>query len=245
MNNFGLDSPGLVPGPSYFSEYRWTKLIRHVWLILVTSSPPTSLQSERVIVYIDGFNLYHGLKDAKLGSSRWLDLDGMCRAFLLPHQKLQTVRYFTATVKGAPDSAKRQATYLNALEARGGVKIEFGFYQTSNVMMACRQCGDEQKRCPQCSTQYKRYEEKQSDVRMALRLVTDACKDRYDTAIVMTGDSDLVPAIETVKGLFPGKNVVADFPPKSMGESYSWQGRRCLQGGSETCSCQQASKSCD
>ena len=37
---------------------------------------------ERAIVYIDGFNLYHGLMQARLGSSRWLDLGAMSRSLL-------------------------------------------------------------------------------------------------------------------------------------------------------------------
>ena len=37
---------------------------------------------ERAIVYIDGFNLYHGLMQARLGSSRWLDLGAMSQSLL-------------------------------------------------------------------------------------------------------------------------------------------------------------------
>ena len=49
--------------------------------------------TERVIAYIDGFNLYHGLCDARLESSRWLDLRGVCESLLKPHQHLVRVRY--------------------------------------------------------------------------------------------------------------------------------------------------------
>lgn len=37
---------------------------------------------ERAIVYIDGFNLYHGLMQARLDNSRWLDLSAMSRSLL-------------------------------------------------------------------------------------------------------------------------------------------------------------------
>ena len=37
---------------------------------------------ERAIVYIDGFNLYHGLMQARLDNSRWLDLGEMSRSLL-------------------------------------------------------------------------------------------------------------------------------------------------------------------
>ena len=42
------------------------------------------MRAERVIAYIDGFNLYHGLCDAQLESSRWLDLHGVCQSLLKP-----------------------------------------------------------------------------------------------------------------------------------------------------------------
>jgi uncharacterized LabA/DUF88 family protein len=39
-------------------------------------------------------------------------------------------------------------------------------------------------------------------------------QDRYDTALVISADSDLCPAIRAVKRLQPGKRIVAAFPPK-------------------------------
>lgn len=38
-------------------------------------------------------------------------------------------------------------------------------------------------------------------------------RDSYDTAILVTGDSDLVPAVESVFRLKPGKRIVPAFPP--------------------------------
>jgi len=36
-----------------------------------------AVSTDRVIAYIDGFNLYYGMRAAGLRSSRWLDLRGM------------------------------------------------------------------------------------------------------------------------------------------------------------------------
>ena len=44
--------------------------------------------------------------------------------------------------------------------------------------------------------------------------LNDAWKDVFDIAIVVSGDSDLVPPIETVKAEFPAKRVLVAFPPK-------------------------------
>ncbi len=67
------------------------------------------MSQQRVITYIDGYNLYHGLLAAGLRSSRWLDLPELGRSLLEPDQQLVLTRYFTTRVKGNPDKADRQA----------------------------------------------------------------------------------------------------------------------------------------
>ena len=83
-----------------------------------------SVRSERVIAYLDGFNLHHGLMDAKMGSSRWLDLVAMSQSLLGPNQRLVLLRYFTTRIRNRPDKAERQSTYIDALEARGGLEFQ-------------------------------------------------------------------------------------------------------------------------
>ena len=56
-------------------------------------------------------------------------------------------------------------------------------------------------------------EEKETDVNIAISLVEDAVEDRYDTAILMLGDSDLIPAIKATKRLAAPKRVIIAFPP--------------------------------
>ena len=53
---------------------------------------------ERVAVYIDGFNLYYGMRSKGWQRYYWLDLRSLSSRFLRPYQKLETVRYFTAKV---------------------------------------------------------------------------------------------------------------------------------------------------
>lgn len=38
--------------------------------------------------------------------------------------------------------------------------------------------------------------------------------DRFDTAIIISADSDLCPAVRALKRLRPGKRIIAVFPPK-------------------------------
>ncbi len=57
--------------------------------------------------------LLQALRDAKLKSSRWLDLRGVCESLLKPHQELVVVRYFTSIVRNK-SGAERQNVYLDA-----------------------------------------------------------------------------------------------------------------------------------
>lgn len=159
------------------------------------------MSSKRAFAYIDGFNLYYGMLDARLHSARWLDLRAMCAALPRPHQRLGLVRYFTARVRDDPEAASDQAVYLDALRARGGVEVMFGHFLATSV--ECRGCGFVKKK----------YEEKRTDVNMAVRLLEDAFDDRFDLAIVVSADSDLVAPIEAVRRRFPDKQVMVAFPP--------------------------------
>ena len=54
---------------------------------------------------------------------------------------------------------------------------------------------------------------KMTDVNIATQLIIDAYQDKYDTAILVSGDSDLVPPIKAVHQNFPNKVVSVFFPP--------------------------------
>lgn len=160
------------------------------------------MSRERVIAYIDGYNLYFGLLDARLQTSRWLDLHGVSTALLKPGQRLDLVRYFTTSVRNDPDAAKRQAVFIDALRARGGIEIDFGVFLSKPVT------------CRRCNNQWNKNEEKRTDVNIAVRLLNDAYDDLFDMALVVSGDSDLVPIVESVSERFPHKRVIVASPPK-------------------------------
>ncbi len=160
------------------------------------------MSQERVITYIDGYNLYHGLLDAGLRSSRWLDLSHLGTSLLKSDQNLILTRYFTTRVKGRPEKARRQGAFIDALQARGAIEIDFGHFLSKQVK--CRNCG----------STWQKNEEKKTDVNIAVRLLDDAFDDRFDVAVVISGDSDLVPPIEAVRARFPEKRLLVAFPPK-------------------------------
>jgi hypothetical protein len=57
--------------------------------------------------YIDGFNLYYGMKTKFAHRYLWLDVVRLVQ-HLRPDDEIVAVRYFTALVKAEPDAAARQ-----------------------------------------------------------------------------------------------------------------------------------------
>jgi uncharacterized LabA/DUF88 family protein len=156
---------------------------------------------ERVIAYIDGFNLYFGLKSKGWRRYYWLNQQKLVQILLKPQQQLVITKYFTARIAGPADKQKRQNTYLEALTTLPDIQIYFGKYQ--NISRQCNRCGFEDE-VPN---------EKMTDVNIAVELLSDAFQDRYDTAFLISADSDLVPPIKRIRLLFPNKNVIVAFPP--------------------------------
>ncbi len=53
-----------------------------------------------------------------------------------------------------------------------------------------------------------------TDVNIATQIIIDAYQDKYDMAMLISGDSDLVPPIKTIHEHFKHKRVFVAFPPK-------------------------------
>jgi len=156
--------------------------------------------SDRVIAYIDGFNLYFGLKTKGWKRFYWLDLGLLAANLLKPGQQLSAVRYFTARISGPPDKQQRQNVFLEANAALGRCRMYFGQYQ------------DEPYQCRKCGATHMVHHEKMTDVNIAVHLFEDALLDAFDTALLVSADSDLVPPVAKVRELFPRQRVVVAFP---------------------------------
>jgi len=58
------------------------------------------------------------------------------------------------------------------------------------------------------------HEEKESDVSFGVQMVEDAALGIYQQALIVSGDSDMMPAIRAVRRIAPTTRVVALFPPR-------------------------------
>lgn len=183
--------------------------------------------TQKVAAYIDGFNLYFGLRDSKFERFLWLDLLSLVRKIVLPHQAVVSAKYFTARISGgkpsdSPEyrkkrnaSRKRQSDYLEALTTATGVQIFEGQFLSRTI------------ECHRCGAAWSGYEEKMTDVNIATELLVDAFANRFDTALLISADSDLVPPVRAVRSCFPHKRVIVAFPPgrtsKELKESANGQ----------------------
>ena len=156
---------------------------------------------ERVIAYVDGFNLYFGLRSKGWRRYYWLNIRTLAQNLLKPNQRLLLTKYFTARIAGPPDKEKRQSTYIEALETLGDLQIFYGKYQLNP------------RQCSKCGFQDEVPNEKMTDVNIAVEILKDAYQDEFDVGLLISADSDLVPPVKTVRELFPKKRVVVASPP--------------------------------
>ena len=148
----------------------------------------------RASIYIDGFNLYYGA--LKSTPFKWLNIAELCR-LLLPHNRVNEIKYFTARVKsrpGMPDLHIRQQMYLRALRTIPNLSIVEGHFLTKTCRMPLATPIAGQSIATVIKT-----EEKGSDVNLAAHLINDGYKSRYDLAVVISNDSDLCEAIRIVR----------------------------------------------
>lgn len=145
-------------------------------------------------VYIDGFNLYYGA--VKNTPYKWLDLHRM-GALLLPGHQITKIKYFSARVTARVDDPykpTRQQIYLRALKTLPNLEIILGKFLTHDVMMPLSQPAPGGPRLVKVI----KTEEKGSDVNIAAHLINDGYKKEYETAVIVTNDSDLSEPIRIV-----------------------------------------------
>lgn len=160
----------------------------------------------RTIVYIDGFNLYYGA--VKGTPYKWLDLQKFFQ-LIRQHDDIQVIRYFTAWVMG-PTLPNQQA-FLSALEKRPLVNIVLGNFKQKRIKCTYQQCT-----MPKFPERFfDRYEEKSTDVNIAVYMLDDAYRDACDNFVLVSGDSDLVPAVTMIRNRFPQKKIIVYVPAQN------------------------------
>ena len=173
--------------------------------------------TNRTAFIIDGFNLYHSVATASddLGgvSTKWLNIRALCDSYLHlvgGNAQTQGVYYFSALAHHLsvvnPGVVQRHKLFIRCLRETG-VMVELSRFKEKGVKFRFSNAMGDSLR-----GELKRHEEKETDVAIAAKLFELLVNNDCDTAILVTGDTDLAPAVKTAQNLFPQKGIRFAFP---------------------------------
>jgi uncharacterized LabA/DUF88 family protein len=169
----------------------------------------------KTFAYVDGFNLYY--RALKGTPYKWLNLRAFLTSILGPTYSLEAIRYYTADVSGKrdPTAHAHQQAYIRALKTLPELTIHRGSFIAKPRWAALADPPPNFLRPSPVCVWIMRTEEKGSDVNLASHLLRDAFKAEFDTAVVVTNDSDLTEPIRIVTKEFgkPVEVVCPSNPP--------------------------------
>lgn len=114
------------------------------------------------------------------------------------NQELVAVKYFSAKPDNE-DKRRNQNALFQANKENPKFQLILGKYLKKEI------------KCFNCGYTIYTHEEKESDVRLATTIIEDVFKDACDISIVVSADSDMVPAVEIAQE--QGHPVFVYFPP--------------------------------
>lgn len=185
--------------------------------------------ADRAILFIDGNNWYHGLRD-HLGLQDILELDysAISKKLLGPRDWLGT-RYYIGQVKqqgnirlyagqrrflGRLAATDRRISYhlgrLESRRVRNEAAAELLQYLTSLNVRIDPSVFHDLMTLAQKHRQVSVLVEKAVDVHLAVDLVMMAERDEYDAAYLLSADGDFTPAVDAVRSL--NKKIYAASP---------------------------------
>ncbi len=167
-----------------------------------------SRQKERIDILIDGGNFHHlVIKKLRIQESEFAFDDFV--AFLANGRKVvkQGKRFYVGTVREVEGDIKskeamaKQTRLFTALKSSGWeIKTSKLRTRIEKIRIDEKVVGHEQilkKGIKEITIKRKR--EKGIDVKIATDLIAGAVDDKYDTAIVVSSDTDLIPALDWIK----------------------------------------------
>lgn len=143
----------------------------------------------RVAVYIDGNNFYKYLKDEEVSFPKGVKFD-FARFVnnLVGTRRLISKRYYVGIARNVDNTEKSRDIVQGQQKFLAHLENEEFSIKRGRVMYDSG-----------------RIREKGTDVKMAVDLVIGAADDLYDTAVIVSSDTDLIPAIQYIR--YKGKKV--------------------------------------
>ena len=133
---------------------------------------------KRVMVFIDGSNMYHNLKAC--AARHDIDYGKFAQKLCGTQRELIRTYYYNVQLNQAanPESYQAQQKFLTWLHRTSDLEVRLGRQQRKTNGT---------------------WEEKGVDVKIAVDMLTKAYKNQYDVAILISGDSDLTEVVHEVK----------------------------------------------
>ena len=145
---------------------------------------------ERIIIFIDGSNHYHIIKNMFKNSNKLMDFNfEKFSKKITGDRKLVRIYYYTAPLdwKKDKETYMKQQKFFDKLRRIPNFKLILCRMQKVKVDGKII------------------YQVKEDDIHLAVDMVKLAYNNAYDTAVLVSSDGDFVPAIQSVKEV--GKNV--------------------------------------
>lgn len=154
----------------------------------------------RAAFYFDGFNFYHAIDDLNKPHLKWMNLWRLGKTLASSRgDTIVKAEYFSAFREDIPEKVGRHREYLKAIEAFG-VITNLGHFSK------------EPKTCNRCQETWKHPTEKETDINLAIKAITDAIDDLYDVAYIVTTDGDQKPTCRILQERFQKKVVTVATP---------------------------------
>jgi uncharacterized LabA/DUF88 family protein len=166
----------------------------------------------RIVFLIDGFNLYHALDDKgpshpSYNRYKWISLTKLVSCYVTKKDTIEGIYYFTTLASWSAAKVARHQAFIRVQEIEG-VRVVYGEFKRKKI------------HCRLCNGDFWTHEEKQTDVNIALKLFQLAATDAFDKAIIISGDTDLLPSVRAVKATYPAKQIGVVIPIARVSEDF-------------------------
>ncbi len=157
---------------------------------------------------IDGFNIYHSTNDVLRKTHqnvKWLNIKSLCDSYLPLISKdavNKSIYYFSAYANHTShETVNRHKLFVKALESTG-INVIINRFKKTSVY------------CHHCKMRSTHHEEKRTDMAIGIKILEVMLINEADVVVLVSGDTDMIPAIQMAKKYYPGKEIIALFPFK-------------------------------
>jgi uncharacterized LabA/DUF88 family protein len=140
-------------------------------------------KKEKVLIIFDGSNFYHILKNKRVAIRRTINFNYRKLAeWLADGREIVDIRYYVGVVRLEPKDQEKSQKVVSCQQkifsalAKQRISVVRGYMMKSAGV----------------------YHEKGVDVRIAVDMVAGAVDHVFDTAVLVSSDTDLIPAVENV-----------------------------------------------